>query len=146
MTPAIAQLANLLQEAKAPVELRPDAVVPSAIYDPLYRATVVACTLAQWVKGGQHRINGTLLRLVQFVAIRPNLLSNFTTWLAARQQKRLTELELWSFFPHGYIADATHTMVLEYLRPRVRLRRSERTSSCRKTRSFFRIWQKRSRC
>lgn len=114
----VAQLTALLREAKAIPRLRAEAVAPSSIYDALYRIIVVALTMSVC---GERKVEGALtlplakLKLMQFVAVHPELLPSLRGWVTAHVNGERPSLAGWARFPRGYAADTIHDGVLTYL-------------------------------
>lgn len=82
---AIETLSALLQSSHAQPRVRPERLVPSAIYDLDCRVFVIAAAFELHAKGELltgRRIHATKLKLLQFVAIRPRLLPVIRSWSA----------------------------------------------------------------
>jgi hypothetical protein len=122
----VQRLTALLRKAKAVPDLRDEAVAPSSIYDPLYRTMVIALTMkicGKPVVDGGLSLPDPKLKLVQFIAIHPELLSSLRGWIAAHEQGERPSLDGWARFPRGYAADTLHEKVLTYLIATGELRR-----------------------
>jgi hypothetical protein len=121
----VQRLTALLRRAGAVPALRDEAVAPSSIYDPLYRAMVIALTMRACgrLSGAEWSLSSARLKLAQFVAIHPELLPSLRGWVAAHRRGERPTLEGWAQFPRGYAADAHHERVLTYLVATGELRR-----------------------
>jgi len=110
----IATLADLLAGHAQPI-IVPERLAPSAFYDLQYRLFVIAAAFE--IHGdsplGQRRINATRLKLLQFIAMRPWLLSMVRQWSAARNDAQV------SFFSQrlrrGFLGDTMHDNVIGFL-------------------------------
>lgn len=112
-------LATLLREAKAVPRLRAESIIPSSIYDPLYRVVTIGLAMRACGKAspdtGLPMLNAAKLKLCQFVAIRPQLLPSLRDWISAHEGGERPSLDGWAQFPRGYAADSLHESVLTYL-------------------------------
>lgn len=123
---AVQQLTDLLREAKAVPRLRAEAVMASAIYDPVYRATILALTLHKCGKTGSDRslsLADPKLKLFQFVAVHRHLLPSLRGWVRAHAEGQRPSLDGWALFPRGYAADSLYERLVTYLVATGELRR-----------------------
>jgi hypothetical protein len=84
---AIETLSELLHSAQAKPRVRTERLVPSAIYDLDYRVFVIAAAYELHAKAAPpiaRRIHATKLKLLQFIAIRPRLISVIRAWSVAK--------------------------------------------------------------
>lgn len=113
---AIEVLSELLQSGQAQPQVRAERLVPSAIYDLEYRIFVIAAAFEIHAKAAPpiaRRIHATKLKLLQFIAIRPWLISVIRLWSNA------TKDEEKSFEAHdlrrGFLGDRVCDAVVSYL-------------------------------
>lgn len=84
---AIETLSELLQSAQAKPRVRTERLVPSAIYDLDYRIFVIAAAFELHAKAAPpiaRRIHAAKLKLLQFIAIRPRLISVIRAWSVSK--------------------------------------------------------------
>lgn len=115
---AVQQLVALLREAKAVPRLRANAVGPSSIYDPLYRTVIIGLALRLCGKKATESevtLAGPRLKLFQFVAVHRHLLPSLRGWVTAHETGRRPNLEEWTSFPRGYVADSLYERIVTYL-------------------------------
>ena len=112
---AIETLSALLQSSQAQPRVRTERLVPSAIYDLDYRTFVIAAAFelhAKEVLPIGRRIHATRLKLFQFIAIRPRLMSVIRSWSAAGDDET-------SFAAHdlrrGFLGDRMYDAVVAFL-------------------------------
>ena len=110
-------LAELLGGVDATPIVRFTRFAPSTIYDIDYRLAIVACAFDAHSKsspGKARRIRAIWLKLLQFVAVRPWLLSTFQDWAATGKVSQGNLL-----VPHslrrGFVGDQTHDKIVLYL-------------------------------
>lgn len=87
---AIETLSELLQAGHAKLQVRTDRLVPSAIYDVNYRMFLIAAAFELHAKPAPpvaRRIHATKLKLLQFIAIRPWLISVIKAWSLANDEE-----------------------------------------------------------
>ncbi|HEY6421355.1 MAG TPA: hypothetical protein VIX59_20340 [Candidatus Binataceae bacterium] len=109
------ELAVLLAEVGARPRLEPQRIAPSTLYDTHYHLAVVACAFGDDAKPGQdgrRRILAPWLKLLQFVAARPQLAPDLRAWAGTR---RNADLDTWRRMPRGYVGDRTHDGIVEFL-------------------------------
>ena len=112
---AIETLSALLQSSQAQPRVRTERLVPSAIYDLDYRMFVIAAAFELHAKEAPpitRRIHATKLKLLQFIAIRPRLMSVIRSWSATRDDET-------SFAAHdlrrGFLGDRMYDAVVAFL-------------------------------
>jgi hypothetical protein len=112
---AIETLSALLQSGQAQPRVRTERLVPSAIYDLDYRIFVIAAAFelhAKETPPTKRRIHATKLKLLQFIAIRPRLISVIRSWSAAGDDET-------SFAAHdlrrGFLGDQMYDAVVALL-------------------------------
>ena len=112
---AIETLSALLQSSQAQPRVRTERLVPSAIYDLDYRIFVIAAAFELHAKEAppiRRRIHATKLKLLQFIAIRPRLMSVIRSWSAAGDDEP-------SFAAHdlrrGFLGDRMYDAVVAFL-------------------------------
>ena len=110
-------LAELLGGVDATPVIQSTRFAPSTIYDIDYRLAIVACAFDVHSKGRRgkaRRIRAIWLKLLQFVATRPWLLSTFQDWAATGKASQGNLL-----VPHslrrGFVGDQTHDKIVFYL-------------------------------
>jgi hypothetical protein len=112
---AIRQLTVLLAEVGARPTFAPERIAPSTLYDTDYHLAVVACAFFLCAKvdvDGRRQILAPWLKLLQFVAARPRLVSDLRVWVSTR---RNPDLDTWRRMPRGYVGDRTHDAIIEFL-------------------------------
>ncbi|HXK18598.1 MAG TPA: hypothetical protein VNG33_12385 [Polyangiaceae bacterium] len=87
-------------------------MAPSTLHDMSYHVAMVACAIREHGHGDPVRILAPWLKLLQFVAARPALVSKLKTYAAAR---RGYDQANWSLMPRGYLGDETHDGVVDLL-------------------------------
>lgn len=113
---AIEKLSELLQAGHAKPQVQTDRLVPSAIYDLDYRIFVIAAAFELHAKPAPpigRRIHATKLKLLQFIAIRPWLISVIKAWSLAKDDEELS-------FPaqdlrRGFLGDQTFDSTISFL-------------------------------
>jgi hypothetical protein len=112
---AIETLSALLQSSQAQPRVRTERLVPSAIYDLDYRMFVIAAAFELHAKEAppiRRRIHATKLKLLQFIAIRPRLMSVIRSWSAAGEDET-------SFAAHdlrrGFLGDRMYDAMVAFL-------------------------------
>jgi hypothetical protein len=114
--PAIETLSELLQAGHAKPRVRTERLVPSAIYDLDYRVFVVAAAFELHAKPAPHiarRIHATRLKLLQFVAIRPRLISVIKAWGVAKDDEELSFSA--QDLRRGFLGDRMFDSVIAFL-------------------------------
>lgn len=108
------ELAGILREVGASARVRPERIVRSTLYDLDYHVALIACVffLAAEKEDGRQRIIAHWLKILQFVAVRPTLVSDFEAWA---QTRRNQDLRIWQKMPRGYLGDSTHERTVELL-------------------------------
>ena len=84
-------LAELLRASNAPLAVFRDRFARSAFYDPYYRIMVIAAVLGIFGKesaSGKRSIQGSRLKLLQFIGSRPWLLAMVQEWSRTRNSGR----------------------------------------------------------
>jgi hypothetical protein len=113
---SIQQLAELLQNHAKPV-IRPQRLALSPIYDLDYRMAVIALAFAihsTKTSEGEHRIDTSRLKLLQFVAQRPSLLPAMNQWASSKKTSTLLRGSS-QRLRRGYMGDSTYDQVVEYM-------------------------------
>jgi hypothetical protein len=108
------QLGDLLVAANAHLSIAPKVSTRSTIYDLDYRLSIVACamhTLSTADVLGERKVLANWLKLAQFTAMRPALLSHFLEWLDERKAPTLAS-QRWR---RGFVGDRMHDAVIELL-------------------------------
>lgn len=113
MADVFGQLGDLLAAANAQLSIAPKVPTRSTIYDLDYRVSIIACAMqALSTKGdsGSRQVIANWLKLAQFTAMRPALLSHFLEWLDERKQSTLAS-QRWR---RGFVGDRTHDSVIDF--------------------------------
>ena len=124
----IEKLAALLDAAGALPDITPERLAPSTVYDLEYRVLIVAMAFQIHAApdrfSNRPRIQSRRLKLLQFVAMRPWLVSVIREWSLSRHdaQRSLASQE---GIRRGFISDATHDAVVDFLVAAGALRREE---------------------
>jgi hypothetical protein len=111
---AIETLSALLQSSQAQPRVRTERLVPSAIYDLDYRIFVIAAAFELHAKEAppiRRRIHATKLKLLQFIAIRPRLMSFIRSWSAAGDDETFAAYDL----RRGFLGDRMYDAVVAFL-------------------------------
>lgn len=112
---AVQALAALLKETGARPRVSSDRVVRSTLYDLDYHVALIACVFFEAAEQGTTESRSVIapwLKILQFIAVRPALLSDFQRWAGARRQP---DLNTWQKMPRGYLGDNTHDRTVELL-------------------------------
>jgi hypothetical protein len=118
-------IAELLRSGSAQPLIYPERVAPSAVYDLNYRISVIALGFdfhAKSESSGNRRIRTALLKLLQFVAVRPWLIPMLMDWKRAEAEPQLSMLTSQKE-RRGFLTDFMHDHVIEYLVARQVLKR-----------------------
>src|ERR1022692_4701522 len=118
-------IAELLRSGSAQPLIYPERVAPSAVYDLNYRISVIALGFdfhAKSESSGNRRIRTALLKLLQFVAVRPWLIPMLMDWKRAEAEPQLSMLTSQKE-RRGFLTDLMHDDVIEYLVARQVLKR-----------------------
>src|SRR5271169_110842 len=113
---AIATLSALLEESHAKPKMRIERLVPSAIYDLDYRVFVIAAAFELHAKAAppiSRRIHATKLKLLQFIAIRPRLISVIRAWSVAKGDDEASFAA--QDLRRGFLGDQMFDSVLAFL-------------------------------
>jgi len=121
------KLAALLAASGAQPDITPERLAPSTLYDLEYRVVVVAMAFQIHAASDKHssqRIQNRRLKLLQFIAMRPWLVSVIREWsLSRRDAQRSLDSE--EGLRRGFISDAMHDDVIDFLVAGGALRRQE---------------------
>ena len=107
----VLELAAVLREAGASARVRPERIARSTLYDLDYHVAVIACVFVITAEKSQ-RVVAHWLKLLQFIAVRPSLLSDFQIWAGTRRHQ---DLDTWQKMPRGYLGDSMHDRTVELL-------------------------------
>ena len=110
-------LAELLRASEVPLAVFRDRFARSAFYDPYYRIMVIAAVLGIFGKegaSGQRSIQGSRLKLLQFIGSRPWLLAMVQEWSSTRNSGRFSVLSP-QRIRRGFLGDTTHDQVVDLL-------------------------------
>lgn len=113
----ILELSALLADLGATPVLVHSRLAPSTLYDVDYHIAMIACAFVEHASSKGHdrrRILAPWLKLLQFVAARPQLATDFRQWAGCRRDN----LEAWSKMPRGYLGDRMHDASVEFLTAR----------------------------
>jgi hypothetical protein len=122
------RLAAMLEASGARPEVTPERLAPSTVYDLEYRARIIAMAFQIHAAPDKYstmpRVQGRRLKLLQFVAIRPWLVSVIREWSMSRHdaQRSLNSEE---GLRRGFIGDRLHEDVVDFLVAAGALRRQE---------------------
>ena len=124
----LARLAALLEDSGAQVDVNPERLAPSAIYDLEYRVAVVALVFNAYAAedrfSSRPRLQARRLKLLQFIAIRPWLVPVIREWSRTRRDKARS-LDYEEGLRRGFISDTMHERVMDFLVAAGALRREE---------------------
>ena len=112
------RLAALLAASGAQPDITPERLAPSTVYDLEYRVLIVAMAFqihaASDKYSSQPRIQSRRLKLLQFVAMRPWLVSVIGEWSLSRHNAQRS-LDSEEGLRRGFISDTMHDDVLDFL-------------------------------
>jgi hypothetical protein len=124
----IQELAALLQEGNAEPVIVPSRLAPSAIYDVEYRTAIVALVFDTFalppMPAEYRKVSSTRLKLLQFITIRPWLMTAIKAWSDTGRQGDLA-FDQSIRIRGGFLSDTAHDDVISYLIACGILRRSE---------------------
>ena len=116
------ELAQVLGRAGASLTVSP-AVRRPVLYDLDYRTVVVGLVFRAAARpkknGGERQLHSTWLKLLQFIATRPGLLTDFGRWVDERGTHTRSSQRL----RRGFLSDTTFDYVLQILVASGQLRR-----------------------
>jgi hypothetical protein len=110
-------LTGLLRGAGAEAVLVPERVAPSTVYDLQYRLVVNAYAFEQHAKlylSGPRRVQSAKQKLVQFVAMRPWLVSVVRDWSKTQHVPQLS-MAVSQRLRRGFLGDEMHESVVAFL-------------------------------
>ena len=110
-------IAEVLRAGSAEPLIFPERVTPSTIYDLNYRLAVIAFTFdlhATTDLSGFRRMRTLLLKLLQFLAVRPWLIPMLLDWERTEAEPQLSILTSQKE-RRGFLGDLMHDHVVEYL-------------------------------
>ena len=124
----IGKLAAWLDAVGAQPDITPERLAPSTVYDLEYRVLIVAMAFQIHATSDRYssrpRIQSRRLKLLQFVAMRPWLVSVIREWsLSRRVAQRSLDSE--EGLKRGFISDTMHDDVIDFLVAAGALRREE---------------------
>ena len=114
MPDVFGQLGDLLSAANAHLSIAPKVSTRSTIYDLDYRLSIVACATQALSTAdvlGRRTVLANWLKLAQFTAMRPALLSHLLEWINERKTPTLAS-QRWR---RGFVGDRTHDAVIDFL-------------------------------
>lgn len=122
------KLVSLLAASGAQPDITPERLAPSTVYDLEYRALIVAMAFQVHAESDKHssrpRIQSRRLKLLQFIAMRPWLVSVIREWSLSRHNAQRS-LDSEEGLRRGFISDTMHEDVLDFLVAAGALRREE---------------------
>ena len=114
----IEELADLLEGSKATPIIVPSRLAPSAIYDVDYRAAVIALVFEKFAKSigplSLRRISAAKLKLLQFITLRPWLITALREWSEGSARGSL-ELTHSVRIRRGFLSDTAYEDVIDLL-------------------------------
>ena len=117
------ELAELLASVGAVLKVSP-AVRRPVLYDLDYRAVVVGFVFMAASRpkraGGERQLHSTWLKLLQFIATRPDLLNDFDDWVSERRKAHSLASQR---MRRGFLSDTTFDYVIQILVASGQLRR-----------------------
>jgi hypothetical protein len=111
----VEELASMLREVGASARIRPERIAKSTLYDFDYHVALIASVFfitAINEDTSSFRIVAHWMKILQFIAVRPSLLSDFQIWAGSRRHQ---DLNTWQKMPRGYLGDSTHDHTIELL-------------------------------
>jgi hypothetical protein len=122
------RLAALLAASGAQPDITPERLAPSTVYDLEYRVHIVAMAFQIHASSDKYssrpRIQNRRLKLLQFIAMRPWLVSVIREWSLSRHNRQRS-LDSEEGLRRGFISDTMHDGVLDFLVAAGALRREE---------------------
>jgi hypothetical protein len=122
------RLAALLDASGAQPDITPERLAPSTVYDLEYRVLIVAMAFQIHAASDKYsnrpRIPSRRLKLLQFIAMRPWLVSVIREWSLSRHNAQRS-LDSKEGLRRGFISDTMHDDVLDFLVAAGALRREE---------------------
>lgn len=122
------KLAALLAACGAQPDITPERLAPSTEYDLEYRVLIIAMAFQIHAASDRYssrpRIQNRRLKLLQFIAMRPWLVSVIHEWSVSRHNAQRS-LDSEEGLRRGFISDAMHDEVLDFLVAAGVLRREE---------------------
>jgi hypothetical protein len=122
MSDTLKMLAAALQAEGLISTVNPSRVVSSSQYDLHYQLTIIGlilqtCGKKRKMETGEYLVlNLMVLRLYNFLALRPTLIPEFERCYAETSGYVISDLEDWCSFPRGYLTDKPNIDVLSFLR------------------------------
>jgi hypothetical protein len=118
-----------LSAAGAQLDVTPERLAPSTVFDLEYRVVVVAMAFRGHAATDKHsphrpRIQARRLKLLQFAAMRPWLVDVIREWSASRHDAERS-LDTEEGLRRGFISDTMHDHVVDFLVAAGALRREE---------------------
>lgn len=111
----IVEFGRLLAEAGARPRINRKRLAPSTLHDATYHIAIIACAFAthgEQMTDGTIRILASWLKMLQFVAARPQLVSDLHDYVKSRNG---TNLLAWTKMPRGYLGDRAHDATICFL-------------------------------
>jgi hypothetical protein len=122
------RLAALLASSGAQPDITPERLAPSTVYDLEYRVLIVAMAFQLHAATDKYssrpRIQSRRLKLLQFIAMRPWLVSVIREWSLSRHNAQRS-FDSEEGLRRGFISDTMHDDVLEFLVAAGALRREK---------------------
>ena len=122
------RLAALLAAVGAQPDLTPERLAPSTVYDLEYRVLIVAMAFQIHAAPDKYsirpRIQGRRLKLLQFIAMRPWLVSAIREWSLSRHDAQRS-MDGEEGLRRGFISDTMHDEVMDFLVAAGALRRED---------------------
>jgi hypothetical protein len=122
------RLAALLEASGAQPDITPERLAPSTVYDLEYRVLIVAMAFQTHAASDRFssrpRIQSRRLKLLQFIAMRPWLVSVIREWSMSRRDAQRS-LDSEEGLKRGFISDTMHDDVMDFLVAASALRREE---------------------
>jgi hypothetical protein len=124
----IETLAALLDASGAQPDITPERLAPSTVYDLEYRVLIVAMAFQIHAAPDRYssrpRIQSRRLKLLQFIAMRPWLVSVILEWSLSRHNAQRS-LDGQEGLRRGFISDTMHDDVVDFLVAAGALRRED---------------------
>ena len=113
-TDVLQELVAVLREVGANPWVKPERIARSTLYDLDYHVALIACVfcVSNIDEHPPQRYLAHWLKILQFVSVRPGLLSDFLVWANTRRRQ---DLDTWQRMPRGYLGDTTHDRTVELL-------------------------------
>lgn len=121
MSAFIERLSQLIKEKGLEARIDDSRIQISPQYDIHYQIVTIGLVIRLF-RGRKNKtvdrvksINKTLLRLIHFLTLRPELINDFKHWHSIMQKNGTASLQDWASFPRGFFSDSAQVDTLTLL-------------------------------